>query len=256
MIHAVNFLSSTLMKPVALAALLALSACASTNELQAPSNLPSNWGEPGQYKYIDAPPVPHAEIPKFNSGDSSATSLWSSSPKSLFGDRRASQFGDILTVVIEIDDEAEIVNSVTQNRQNDQDFSLNALFGLPEFLTPRLPDGASLSPALDLTRGSSINGNGNIRREEQLTLRLAARVVEVTPNGYLSLAGRQEVIVNNEARYLQVTGLVRPQDITRINEITYDKIAEAKIFYGGQGQITDSVRPRIGNKVVSKILPF
>jgi flagellar L-ring protein precursor FlgH len=63
-------------------------------------------------------------------------------------------------------------------------------------------------------------------------------------------------MVNNETRYLQITGLVRKQDISRLNTITYDKIAEARIFYGGQGQITNVVRPRIGNKVLSKILPF
>ena len=89
-----------------------------------------------------------------------------------------------------------------------------------------------------------------------MTLRLAARVIDVMPNGYLSLAGRQEIMVNNEVRYLQVTGLIRTQDISRLNTITYDKIAEARVFYGGQGQVTDSVRPRSGNKVFSKLLPF
>ncbi|MEP6342133.1 MAG: flagellar basal body L-ring protein FlgH [Maricaulaceae bacterium] len=254
MTFSLDLLSSSFIKPAALLVVFTLSACASNNGLQPPNDLPTNWDTSGQY--IDAPPVLQKDVPDQNTSNAQATSLWSSSPKSLFGDRRASQHGDILTVVIEIDDEAEIVNSVTQNRQSDQDFSLNALFGLPEFLTPKLPDGAGLSPGLDINRGSSVNGNGNIRRQETLTLRLAARVVNVTPNGYLSLAGRQEVIVNNEARYLQVTGLVRPEDITRLNTITYDKIAEARVFYGGQGQITDSVRPRIGDKVLSKVIPF
>ena len=244
----------TFMKPAVFIAAFVLSACASNNALQPPSDLPTNWDTSGQY--IESPPALQKDASKQDTSKAQATSLWSSSPKSLFGDRRASQHGDILTVVIEIDDEAEMVNSVTQNRQSDQDFSLNALFGLPEFLTPKLPDGAGLSPGLDISRGSSANGNGNIRRQETLTLRLAARVVSVTQNGYLSLAGRQEVIVNNEARYLQVTGLVRPEDISRLNTITYDKIAEARVFYGGQGQITDSVRPRIGNKVLSKVIPF
>ena len=97
---------------------------------------------------------------------------------------------------------------------------------------------------------------GNIKREEKITLRLAARVTDVMPNGYLSLAGRQEIMVNNETRFLQVTGLVRTQDISRLNTITYDKIADARIYYGGQGQVTDNIRPRAGNKLISKILPF
>jgi len=235
--------------------LMALSACASTNDLNAPKSLPDNWKQSVR-THTDAREAFSGELPVSKSSNAKVTSLWSSSPKSLFGDRRASQYGDILTVVIEIDEEAEIQNSVTQNRQSEQDFSINALFGLPQFLSPKLPDGASLSPAVDITRGSNVSGNGNIKRQEKMTLRLAARVVDVMPNGYLSLAGRQEIMVNNEVRYLQVTGLIRTQDISRLNTITYDKIAEARVFYGGQGQVTDNVRPRIGNKVLSKILPF
>jgi len=241
-------------KICALIACLALPACASNNDLHAPKSLPDNWNSNGYYSSDQ--PAQRDQIKTEFTSQSNATSLWSSSPKSLFGDRRASQYGDILTVVIEIDDEAEIKNSVAQNRQSDQDFSLNALFGLPEVVNKNLPNGASLSPALDFNRASNINGNGTIKREEKMTLRLAARVIEILPNGYLSLAGRQEIMVNNETRYLQVTGLVRTQDISRLNTITYDKIAEARVFYGGQGQITDTVRPRAGNKVLSKLLPF
>jgi len=233
---------------------LPLLACASNNDLHAPKSLPDNWKTQGHY--MDAVPLRDDQIPPAMRNNAEATSLWSSSPKSLFGDRRASQYGDILTVVIEIDDEAEIKNSIAQNRQSDQDFSLNAFFGLPEIVNKNLPNGASLSPAVDFNRASNINGNGTIKREEKMTLRLAARVVEILPNGYLNLAGRQEIMVNNEIRYLQVTGLVRTQDISRLNTITYDKIAEARIYYGGQGQITNTVKPRVGNKIISKVLPF
>ncbi|MDB2438721.1 flagellar basal body L-ring protein FlgH [Hellea sp.] len=250
-----HFTLKPLVKPMAAFCILALSACASTNNLETPKSFPDNWNAP-RGNYIDAPPVLRGELPVLKSSNANVTSLWSSSPKSLFGDRRASKNGDLLTVVIEIDDEAEIQNSVTQSRQTDQDFLIGALFGLPEFLTPKLPDGAGFTPAVDIARGSNVNGNGNIKRQETMTLRLAARVVDVLPNGYLSLVGRQEIMVNNEARYLQVTGLIRTQDISRLNTITYDKIAEARVYYGGQGQITDSVRPRKGNKILSKILPF
>ncbi len=242
------------LKSLAAISIFVLSACASNNDMHAPKNLPDNWESPKNYN--DVPPVLRGSLPVLKSGNAKMTSLWNSSPKSLFGDRRASQYGDILTVVIEIDDGAEIKNSVAQSRSSDQDFSINAFFGLPEFLGPKLPQGASLTPAVDIKRASNVNGNGNIKRGEKITLRLAARVVNVMPNGYLSLVGRQEIMVNNETRYLQITGLVRKQDISRLNTITYDKIAEARIFYGGQGQITNTVRPRIGNKVLSKILPF
>jgi flagellar L-ring protein precursor FlgH len=241
-------------KMFGLLAVLMISGCSSTKSLSTPPALPDNWSTARTYSNTTPITRPRPEISRTKHAE--ATSLWSSSPKSLFGDRRASQYGDILTVVIEIDDEAEISNSVANSRQADQGFSIGALFGLPELVTPALPGAANLTPAVDLSRGSSINGNGNIKRQEKMTLRLAARVIDVMPNGYLSLAGRQEIMVNNEVRYLQVTGLIRTQDISRLNTITYDKIAEARVFYGGQGQVTDSVRPRSGNKVFSKLLPF
>jgi len=233
---------------------LMLSACATHDNFHTPKSLPNNWQN--QPTYQVPPRQVQDQLPVTQSNNAKVTSLWSISPKSLFGDRRASQAGDIITVVVEINDEAEMINSTSQSRITDQNFSVGALFGLPEVLSRSLPDGASLAPAVDITRGSNVNGDGNIRREESLTLRLAARVVDVMPNGYLSLSGKQEIMVNNEVRYLQVTGLIRTQDISRLNTITYDKIAEARIFYGGQGQVTDAVKSRIGNKLLTKVLPF
>lgn len=241
---------------IALALAILFGGCASQNIMEPPKNLPDNWSAPNVNALSKITQANSMVKPNKNLRDAQKTSLWSSSPKSLFGDRRASQYGDILTVVIEIDDEAEIKNSVAQTRQSDQEFSLNAFFGLPELINKELPAGASLSPGVDVNRGSSVSGDGNIKREEKMTLRLAARVVDVMPNGYLSLAGRQEIMVNDETRYLQVTGLVRTQDISRLNTISYDKIAEARVFYGGQGQLTNTVRTRAGTKILSKILPF
>ncbi len=238
---------------ISIVSLMSLSACAS-DAIMEPKAMPDNWHAAGPA--LEAPVQVASLAPAPRPGDSSTTSLWSSSPKSLFGDRRASQFGDILTVVIEIDDEAEMTNSTAQNRSSDQDFSLGAFFGLPEILNRQLPENATVSPAVDITRSSAVSGTGNIKREEKLTLRLAARVTDVLPNGYLGLSGRQEIMVNNERRYLQVTGLVRTQDISRLNTITYDKIAEARIYYGGDGQISNAVKTKRGNKVLDKIIPF
>lgn len=189
-------------------------------------------------------------------GSSKSTSLWTSSPQSLFGDRRASQLGDILTVMIEIDDEAEISNSANQNRQSDENFGLNAFFGLPQLINKKLPDGASVTPAIDVSRGSNVSGNGTIKREEKMTLRLAAQVVGVMPNGYLQLQGQQQIMVNNEVRHLQVSGLVRTQDISRLNIITYDKMADARIYYGGKGQVSNTVKVPSGNRFLQKAVPF
>ena len=164
--------------------------------------------------------------------------------------------GDILTVVIEIDEEAEMSNSTARSRSGSQTMGLPQLFGIPQRHDPKLPDGASLSEAVDVSGQSSANGNGTVRRNEKLTLRVAATITSVLPNGVLAIEGSQEVRVNFELRELLVSGYVRAEDISRQNEITYDKIASARVSYGGRGQITDVQQPRYGQQVLDVILPF
>lgn len=183
-------------------------------------------------------------------------SLWTGDRGSLLGDRRAISRGDILTVVIEIDDSASISNSTDRSRNGSESLSIPNLFGVPQRIDENLPDGASLGAAVDLNSSSTFGGDGSVSRNEQLELRIAATVVEVMPNGVLAIEGTQEVRVNFELRELLVSGFVRPEDISRQNEITYDKLASARISYGGRGQITDMQQPRIGQQIADVVLPF
>lgn len=187
---------------------------------------------------------------------SDASSLWTAGESSLFGDRRAGARGDILTVVIEIDEKAEISNSSGRSRTGKEKMGIPSLLGIPQRVDTILPDGASLADAVSTTTSSSYQGNGSVARNEKLTLRVAATVVEELPNGVLRIEGRQEVRVNFEMRELIVTGYVRPADVSRQNEITYDKIAGAQISYGGRGQISDVQQPRYGQQVADVLLPF
>jgi flagellar L-ring protein precursor FlgH len=174
----------------------------------------------------------------------------------LLGDRRAIQQGDILTVVIEIDEEAEISNATDRSRSGSESLGIPSLFGLPQRIDRDLPEGASLGDAVSISSSSSSSGDGSVRRNEKLTLRVAATIVDVLPNGVLAISGSQELRVNFEMRELLVSGYVRPGDISRQNEITYDKIASARVSYGGRGQITDVQQPRIGQQVLDVILPY
>ena len=187
---------------------------------------------------------------------SAAASLWTGDRGSLLGDRRAMHRGDILTVVIEIDDSAEISNTSDRSRNASQQMAVPQLLGLPQRIDPNLPDGASLGNAVGINSSSSSDGSGSVRRNEKLELRVAATILDVLPNGVLAIEGTQEVRVNFELRELLVTGFVRPEDISRQNEITYDKIASARISYGGRGQITDVQQPRYGRQLLDAILPF
>lgn len=183
-------------------------------------------------------------------------SLWRSGPTSLFGDRRARTLGDIVTVVIEIDEEAEIRNRTKRSRDATEGLSIPNFFGVPHLAEKVLPGDATLDPAIDASSNSATNGDGNIRRQEKVTLRVAATVVRVLPNGHLVVAGNQEMRVNSELRDLQVAGVIRPEDISRRNTITYDKIADARILYGGRGSLTDLQEPRYGHQALDAVLPF
>ncbi len=183
-------------------------------------------------------------------------SLWSGEQTSLLGDRRAIKRGDILTVVVEIDESAEIKNRTARSRSGSESLEIPGLFGIPQRINQGITDGASLDEAVSVQSSSDSSGDGSVRRSETLTLRVAATVIDVLPNGVLAIEGSQEVRVNFELRELLVSGYVRPEDISRQNQITYDKIASARISYGGRGQITDVQQPRVGQQVLDMILPF
>ncbi|MEO0999210.1 MAG: flagellar basal body L-ring protein FlgH [Pseudomonadota bacterium] len=242
---------------VAALAALGLSACTRLEQVgQAPG-----FSQPGQPQQAIPAPAPQRvalAVPRRPPlpEDHSAASLWRSGPESLFGDRRARVLGDILTVVIEIDDQASISNATARARSGSEALNVPALLGLPHAVGTVLPEGASLDPAVSIGSSSSSSGDGSVRRNEEITLRVAATVVDVLPNGHLVIAGSQELRVNFELRDLQVAGIVRPEDISRRNEITYDKIAEARVAYGGRGQITDVQQPRYGQQVADIVLPF
>ena len=213
----------------------------------------------GSLPAID-PPVPERialrPTPEEFANPTVAGSLWRSGPKSLFGDRRARSVGDILTVVIEIEDEAEISNETTRARSGSDAVNVTAAYGLPQIADVILPGANTLDPGVSAEGSQKSSGSGQVSREEDITLRLAATVVSVLPNGHLAIRGSQEVRVNFELRDLQIAGIVRPEDISRQNVITYDKIADARIAYGGRGQITDLQQPRYGQQIVDLISPF
>lgn len=231
---------------------LLLTACGRIADVgQAPEFTTSSGGN--EYQSMVSAPIP---TDRLITREPEAASLWSGTRNSLLGDRRAGQNGDILTVVIEIDENAEISNSTARSRSGSESLAIDNFLGIPQRIDPKLPEGATLGTAVETSSDSDSSGDGSVRRREKLTLRVAATVVGVMPNGVFQIEGTQEVRVNFELRELLVSGFVRPEDISRQNEITYDKIASARISYGGRGQITDMQQPRYGQQIADIILPF
>lgn len=182
--------------------------------------------------------------------------IWTSGRTSFFQDQRARRVGDLLTVLIDIDDEARLRNSTTRARDGREELDVGDLLGLQSALSSTLADSFDPNTAVDIGSSSSSTGSGVIDRNESISLRVAAVVTQQLPNGNFVIAGRQEVRVNFELRELRIAGVIRREDIAQNNTIQYDQIAEARIAYGGHGHITNMAQPRIGQQVYDIIMPF
>ena len=189
-------------------------------------------------------------------GQVSSASLFRAGGGALFQDQRAARLGDIVTIRINIQDKATVDNSTTRTRTNGETAGLGALLGLENPLKKILPGDNDTSKLVDAKSTSSSNGTGNTSRSEQINMTMAAIVTQVLPNGNLMVRGKQEVRVNFELRELVITGIVRPQDIARDNSIRHSQIAEARVIYGGRGQLTDVQQARWGQQIYDALFPF
>lgn len=180
-------------------------------------------------------------------------SLWQPGARSFFHDPRASRVGDIITVNVAVADTAKMSNTTSRSRTNADNASMNNLFGL-ESVMP----GVGLSPGNLVKMGSDTSnvGAGSVNRSETINMTLAALVTQVLPNGNLVISGHQQMKVNGELRDLQVSGIVRTEDITSSNMIDLTQIAEARISYGGRGTVSDMQQPRLGSQLYDILMPW
>ena len=229
-----------------------LSGCAAFDKLK-------NIGQPPALSAVDNPttrpgykpvqmPMPAAQPASYN-----PNSLWRNGSRAFFKDQRAHQIGDILTVKVNITDKANIANETQRTRTSSEDSGIDNFFG-----KTKVPLINSAVPTRIFTTDSTTtsDGKGSVTRQEALSTNVAAVVTQVLPNGNLVIEGRQEIRVNFEIRELVVAGVVRPEDIESDNTIDSSKIAQARIAYGGRGQITEIQQPRYGQQVMDVILPF
>jgi flagellar L-ring protein precursor FlgH len=241
--------------PLALVGAVTLSSlmcgCSAVNRI-------ANIGEQPKLSAIDNPttkpgykpvqmPMPTPQPATYN-----PNSLWRNGSRAFFKDQRARQIGDILTVMVNITDKAVLQNETQRSRTNTEDS------GITDFLGAKTQTPSAALPGRLLTTDSTMNndGKGSINRQEALQTNVAAVVTQVLPNGNLVVEGKQEIRVNYEMRELIVAGIVRPEDIQSDNTIDSSKIAEARIAYGGRGQIMDIQQPRYGSQLMDVVLPF
>jgi flagellar L-ring protein precursor FlgH len=234
---------------------LSLTACGAGERLaevgKAPAMSPfDNPTTKQDYRAVSMPmPTPQVVSRQQNS-------LWASDRQAFFEDQRADNVGDILTVTIDIQDKAELDNETERTRESGENAGLSALLGYEADLADVLPETVQNGALVGAEADSNFKGEGTIDREEKIQVKLAAIITQVLPNGNMVIEGRQEVRVNYEKRILELAGVIRPQDITIDNAISYDKVAEARVSYGGKGQITDVQQPRYGQQVYDVLFPF
>jgi flagellar L-ring protein precursor FlgH len=239
-----------------LVALLALGGCANTLDRlahvgEAPALTPiENPVQQPSYHPVSLPmPAQEPEVYPPNS-------LWRQGARSFFKDQRARTVGDVLTVQVTIADQAILKNETKRTRSNSDNMAASHFFGYESKLHEFLPNAVDPNNLVDLNSAMDNGGKGDVTRNEDIKLNIAAVVVQVLPNGNMVIQGRQEVRVNFEVRELYVTGVVRPEDIRPDNTIEHDKIAELRVAYGGRGQLTDVQQPRIGAQVLDILLPY
>jgi flagellar L-ring protein precursor FlgH len=195
-----------------------------------------------------SPPVP---VPT-----ATPNSLWRPGARAFFIDQRASRVGDILSVLINISDSAKLSNTTTSSRTNATTGGIPHFFGLEALAGKILPAGYDPTKMIDQSGNTTSAGAGNVNRQEQISLTVAAVVTGVLPNGNLVIQGSQEVKTNNELRELTVSGIVRPEDISSANTIPHSQIAEARISYGGRGDLSRVNKTPAGQAIAESFSPF
>ncbi len=201
-------------------------------------------------------PVQQAYLPAPESRPASANSLWRTGARTFFGDQRARRIGDILTVSIDIDDSAQTSNSTNRARSNDASGGVTNFFGLENSLGRAFPGGFDPANMVGTQGEVNASGSGSVNRSERVSLTIAAVVTDVLSNGNLVIQGRQEVRTNREVRELTVAGIVRPEDISSANTIAHTQIAEARISYGGRGDISRMQATPAAQSLVERFSPF
>ena len=240
--------------PIAALAVSAFSlgACSTVSEaVNGPSLSPVGYPAPlvAQAQAMQAQPVTYTQ-------PAGANSLWRAGARAFFVDQRASRVGDILTVQINIDDNATTQNKTASSRTSATSAGVPHLLGLESSLGKILPGGFDPANMVETGSSSSNAGSGTVNRSEKISLTIAAVVSAVLPNGNLVIQGSQEVRTNAELRQLTVSGIVRPEDISSANTIRHTQIAEARISYGGRGDISAVQKTPAGQALLQRFQPF
>ena len=184
-----------------------------------------------------------------------AQSLWKEeSAKSMIADRKARAVGDIITIVIQENNTASKDNSTSTGKKTAADAAVSSFF-YPPSVNPILTMKGQM-PALKFNATHDFAGSGKISNSEKITARLAARVVEVLPNGNLIIEGTRLTAFAGETQEAVLHGIVRSEDVTASNTIFSYNISDATIKYVSRGSVSDAQKKGWFTRVWDKLTPF
>jgi flagellar L-ring protein FlgH len=222
----------------------------------------STVGDPPQLSHIQDPtlvegyqpvsmpmPFPEGHTRKVNS-------LWETGSRAFFKDQRAGRAGDVLTVIVDLNDVAKFDSNPKLERDAKYTMNVPNFFGYESKFQKIFPNAVTPTPLINTNSKPSVNSKATYDRKDTVSTKIAATIIQVLPNGNMVIQGRQEIRVQNEVRELEVHGIIRREDITSGNTIHHSKIAEARFSYGGRGDISDMTSQPWGYQVVEKILPW
>lgn len=234
---------------------ISLSGCGLVSKL-------SNVGDPPDMSHIQNPilaqdyrpvsmPMPQPEPERSNNN-----SLWQTGSRAFFKDQRANRVGDVITVLVVLEDKAKIDSNNTYNRQTGHTSGVTNFLGLESKLQTFLPKAVNPTRLINTNTNSQDTGRGLLDRKDTLETKIGATIIQILPNGNLVIQGRQEILFGTELRIIDVRGVIRREDIASDNTIPYSKIAEARIAYGGRGDVSDVSSVPWGQQVLNKVLPW
>jgi flagellar L-ring protein precursor FlgH len=182
----------------------------------------------------------------------SAQSLWPRrNPRFafMFTDTSARQVGDLLTILVSENTDVQNRDQRALDKSSDAGYS----FDLAATST-RAASSASLDISGDSTR--TFDGNSQYRVEQEFTDRITVQVTHVLPNGNLVLAGQRSRIVGGEQRQLEISGIVRPIDVSPDNTVRSQFVANFQVRYGGCGAESNFTNQGWGGRLINRLWPF
>jgi flagellar L-ring protein precursor FlgH len=183
---------------------------------------------------------------------------WAQSPGSLYAaggrladaarDVRASQIGDVVTIVVSESLSAVASGITNTSRKSAAQGNIKSLLG---------PANPRLANLLDTSSNQSLQGQGQTSRNMTLSTTISARVIDVKPNGDLVIQATKDIAVNSEKQAINVSGLVRAADLNSANAVPSNLVADLQIRVNGKGVVGDAIkRPFFLYRLLLGLLPF